>query len=141
MLASNAKRKAYWQAHLNETPWFLDAQARYVNLEELQSVCRHRQWLAHALHVRSTHVHAVIGGNTAAERMLSDLKAYASRALRRAFPEIQRRRYWAHHGSTRYLWNEVSLKAAVDYVLNGEGEKMACFPDLRLSFQQPALGR
>jgi hypothetical protein len=62
--------------------------------------------------------------------MLYDLKAYASRALRRASPEIQRRRYWAHHGSTRYLWNKVSLKAAIDYVLNGQGERMACYPDL-----------
>lgn len=62
--------------------------------------------------------------------MLYDFKAYASRALRRAFPEIQRRRYWSHHGSTRYLWNEVSVKAAIDYALNGQGERMACYPDL-----------
>jgi hypothetical protein len=59
--------------------------------------------------------------------MLSDFKAYATRALRREFPDIQRRRYWAQHGSTRYLWNDVSVRAAIDYVLNGQGEAMACY--------------
>lgn len=78
---------------------------------------------------RTTHVHAVISAETAPERILSDYKAYATRAFRRAFPGIQRRRYWADHGSTRYLWNEVSLRAAIDYVLHEQGSQMACYPD------------
>ena len=41
---------------------------------------------------------------------------------------IPRRRYWAHNGSTRYLWNQKNLNAAIDYVLNGQGMKMACYP-------------
>src|SRR6476660_2151667 len=28
ILASNPRRKAYWQAHLNESPWLLDGEAR-----------------------------------------------------------------------------------------------------------------
>jgi len=64
-------------------------------------------------------------------RVLSDFKAYATRALRRAFSDMRRRRYWAHHGSTRYLWNEVCLKAAIEYVLNGQGERMAHYPEAR----------
>jgi hypothetical protein len=40
----------------------------------------------------------------------------------------RRRRYWTDHGSTRYLWNEESCKAAIKYVLNGQGAKMACYP-------------
>ena len=107
------------------------SEARRITLEALQSVCTYRQWFAHAVHVRTTHVHAVIGGDTVAERMLSDFKAYATRSLRRAFPDTQRRRYWAHHGSTRYLWNEVCLKAAIEYVLNGQGERMAHYPEAR----------
>jgi hypothetical protein len=103
MLPSNPKREAYWQAYLNEAPWRIEPEAGWSVLNALRSVCAHRQWIAHAFHVRTTHVHAVIGGPTAAERMLSDLKAYATRALRRAYPELPRRRYWSHHGSTRYL--------------------------------------
>src|SRR5581483_251390 len=114
---------------LNETPWTLDPEARRIALNTIRSVCRHREWLAHAIHIRTNHVHAVIGGQAKPERMLSDCKAYSTRAFRRAHPGIQRRRYWADHGSTRYLWNEVSLKAAIDYVLHAQGEQMACYPD------------
>jgi hypothetical protein len=127
MLPFNAKRQAWWRAHLNETPCILDEEARAVTLESILSVCIHRQWLAHAIHIRTTHVHAVIAGDTAPERILSDFKAYATRALRRHVHDRQRRRYWAQHGSTRYLWNHVSLRAAIEYVLNGQGEAMACY--------------
>jgi hypothetical protein len=108
MLPFNAKRQAWWQAHLNEGPWLLDEHARRITLEAICSVCDHRQW-------------------GAPERMLSDFKAYVTRALRREFPDIQRRRYWAQHGSTRYLWNDVSMRAAISYVLKGQGEAMACY--------------
>ena len=114
--------------HLNESPWILEREARQIALEAIRSVCRHRQWIAHAIHIRATHVHAVITGEAAPERMLSDFKAYATRALRLAFPDVQRQRYWANHGSTRYLWNEVSFRAAMDYVLNGQGERMSAIP-------------
>jgi hypothetical protein len=78
---------------------------------------------------RSTHVPAVIGGEGKPERMLSDFKAYATRSLRCATIAPGRRRYWTDHGSTRYLWNETSLNAAIDYVLNGQGTRMACYPE------------
>jgi len=73
--------------------------------------------------------------------MLSDFKAYATRALRHELPEIQRRRYWAQHGSTRYLWNEVSLRAAIDYVLHGQGEAMVCYSGHGQRSAQSVLGR
>jgi REP element-mobilizing transposase RayT len=127
MLPFNSKRQACWRAHLNEIPWILEPAARQITLGAMGSVCSHRQWIAHAIHIRTTHVHAVITGDAAPERMLSDFNAYATGALRRALPKMQRRRYWANHGSTRYLWNEVSFRAAIDYVLNGQGERMACY--------------
>jgi hypothetical protein len=124
---ANPIRKAYWQAHLNECPWRLDADARRITLRAITSVCQHRGWIAYTVHIRTTHIHAVVAGETAPERMLSDFKAYATRALRENVSQPQRRRYWAHHGSTRYLWNTVSLKAAIEYVLNGQGERLECY--------------
>lgn len=127
ILPFNAERQAWWREHLKEKPWILNEQARQVRLEAIRSVCVHRELIPHAIHIRTTHVHAVISGGAAPERMLSDCKAYATRALRRELPQTKRRRYWTHHGSTRYLWNNVSLRAAIDYVLDGQGEKMACY--------------
>jgi hypothetical protein len=72
-------------------------------------------------------VRAVVAGQATPERMLSDFKAYATRALRSATGIPQRRRYWTYHGSTRYLWNVGALKAAIDYVIDGQGVKMQCY--------------
>ncbi len=140
MLPFNPERQAWWRVHLNETPWILDEQARHITLEAIRSVCQHRQWFAHAIHIRTTHAHAVIAGDTAPERMLSDFKAYATRALRRELPETQRRRFWAQHGSTRYLWNNVSLRAAIDYVLHAQGEPMAWYSGNTQNSHIPYVG-
>ncbi len=51
---------------------------------------------------------------------MEEFKKYASRALRRTHT-------WARHGSTRYLWDQAGLEAAVDYVVNRQGEPMAVF--------------
>jgi len=117
----------FWDGQLKERPLVLDEQQRLVALEAVLGVCRYRGWNAHAVHVRSTHVHTVVAAaDVKPEKMPTDFKSYASRALR-SKANCERRRYWTDHGSTRYLWNEVSVKAAVDYVVNGQGVKMACF--------------
>lgn len=137
VLASNPKRTAYWEAHLRENSWSMDADARSIALEAICSVSIHRHWIAHAIHVRKTHVHAVISGDTAPERMLADFKAYCTRGFRRGSRENFRRHYWTHHGSTRYLWNETSLAAAIEYVVNGQGEKLACYYRNRSLLNKP----
>jgi len=85
MLAANPAREAYWRAHLNEIPWKLDWEAQRITLEALRSVCIHRQWIAHAIHIRTNHVHAVVAGEIAPERILTAFKAYGTRAFRRAY--------------------------------------------------------
>ena len=120
--------EAYWQSCLNGAPCVLDPELRLLTLRAILTVCAHRKWTAHAVHVRTNHVHTVISGPVKPERMLSDFKAYATRAFRSTDREVPLRRYWAKHGSTRYLWQEASLNAAVEYVLNGKGAKMACYP-------------
>jgi len=90
------------------------------------------------IHVRTSHVHAVVSGGAPPEKMLADFKAYATRALRSTKPGNQRRRFWTKHGSTRYIWNEVILKAASDYVLNQQGTPMAHYPGQIRSLTLPA---
>jgi REP element-mobilizing transposase RayT len=128
MLSPDPDRETYWRAHLSEAPWVLDGEARVLTLHAILGVCAYRRWTAHAVHIRTNHVHAVIAGEVAPERMLWDFKGYATRAFR-STPRIIRRRYWTDHGSTRYLWNELSVKAAIEYVLNNQGDRMACYPE------------
>jgi hypothetical protein len=56
---------------------------------------------------------------------MNDLKSFASRKLNQsAFDEPDRKR-WARHGSTRRLFDTESVWAAVQYVVDKQGEKMA----------------
>lgn len=78
-----------------------------------------------AAHVRSTHVHLVVSAGDSPEKVMNDIKAYATRALHAAIPG--RQRFWTQHGSTRYLRWERDVIAAIDYVLNQQGEHMEAY--------------
>lgn len=138
ILAGNPLREAYWRTHLREPPWILDEETQPTTLEAILGVCKNRSWYVHGIHLRTTHVHTIISGGVPPEKMLSDFKAYATLALRSTRSGNQRRHYWAHHGSTRYIWNEVSPKAAIDDVLNRQGALMAHYPSQIRSLTLPA---
>ena len=61
------------------------------------------------------------------EKVMNDFKAWASRRLREAFNEPMDRERWTRHGSTRWLNTQVSLQKAIAYVVDEQGEPMACF--------------
>ena len=52
-----------------------------IVLTTLREVCAYRQWNLLAAHVRTTHVHVVVGQIPDANRAIADFKAYASREL------------------------------------------------------------
>ena len=75
-----------------------------------------RGWEILALSCRSNHVHAVVAaGDVPPERVMTEMKAYATRALR-ATGEMTSGKVWTRHGSTRYVRTSASLEAAVRYV-------------------------
>jgi hypothetical protein len=61
--------------------------------------------------------------------MMNDFKAYASRALNKAGFDTPNRKRWTRHGSTRYINDESYLAAAINYVLNKQGEPMERWPE------------
>ena len=83
----------------------------------------YRDWHLYCAHVRTNHVHVVVQPDVDVNRALAYLKARATFVLKSIHPG--RIRFWSKHGSTRYLWDRPSLDAAVDYVLNQQGERMA----------------
>ena|SRR5215831_11411132 len=54
---------------------------------------------------------------------LNSFKSYATRKLREARLLDEAIRPWARHGSTPYLWTEDDVQAAIDYVINGQGDE------------------
>ena len=59
----------------------LDALPRRLVLSAICEVCQHRGWRLWAAHVRSRHVHVVVSGGPTPEKVMNDLKSYASRVL------------------------------------------------------------
>ncbi len=86
-----------------------------------------RDWSLLAAHVRTSHVHVVVDADTRPERVMNDLKSYASRCLNRMGQDDAGRKRWARHGSTRWLWSRQNVAAAIRYVVDEQGDPMAVF--------------
>lgn len=72
-------------------------------------------------------MHVVVSAERDPGRIMSDMKGRASRDSNRAGFDDGNRRRWARHGSTRYLFRDDKVAAAIRYTLDGQGERMAYY--------------
>lgn len=107
----------------------LDESCRKVVLHSILETCQYRDWPLHAIHVRENHVHVVVSSQAAPEKVLRDLKAYATRHLRANGLIDAKSPVWSEHGSTRYLWDESRVVEKIQYTLYGQGRAMQRWPD------------
>jgi hypothetical protein len=112
-----------------QEPYQLDAPRARVVLDAICEVCQYRGWDLVAAHVRATHVHIVVARLADPDRAISDFKCYASRALNQHGFETPDRKRWARGGSTRRLPIPDALRAAIQYVVESQGEPMAVFQE------------
>lgn len=105
----------------------LPGNRREAVLAAMVQRCSDRDWSLLAAHVRTNHVHLVVEGDVRPERIMNDLKSYASRCLNRLRLDEPGRKRWARHGTTRWLWQPQSVSAAVRYVVEEQGDPMAVF--------------
>jgi REP element-mobilizing transposase RayT len=124
MLDANTGRSSSERHLMAESNYSLDEVRRSTVLAALCERCTSENRQLLAAHVRTNHVHIVVTAEARPEKLLTDLKAYASRCLNQIEPNCKR---WARHGSTRWLWTRESVTQAVKYVLEGQGEPMAIF--------------
>lgn len=126
VLDPNPPRRQVAFTTMVEPPFTLDEAHRATVLRAIVEVCRYRAWHLLAAHVRTTHVHVVIESEAPPERIMIELKAYATRALK---PAAARCRYWSRHGSTRWINQPAGISAAVSYVVHEQGSPMAVFDE------------
>ena len=74
----------------------------------------------HALNARTNHIHAVLAADTTPERVMNELKSWATRRMVEAGALAAGTKAWCRHGSTRYLWTPGALEAACRYVVEGQ---------------------
>jgi hypothetical protein len=91
-----------------------------------------RQVVLLAAHVRTNHVHMVVETEARPERIINDIKSYASRCLNQTGLDEPVRKRWARHGSTRWLWKAEHISAAIRYVVDEQGNAMAVFEAVEL---------
>jgi REP element-mobilizing transposase RayT len=112
---------------MDQPPYGLDTTRREIVADSMLERCTERHWRLLAAHVRTNHVHIVVEAEARPERVMNDLKSYASRCLNRLGLDVPGRKRWARHGSTRWLWKPENVSAAIHYVVDGQGEPMAVF--------------
>ncbi|MEP7354687.1 MAG: transposase [Acidobacteriota bacterium] len=127
MVPADSVRLASEQKNMSQQMYELDRGRRAVVLDSLVERSHQRGWNLWAVHVRTNHVHVVVEAELQPERVMNDLKAFASRRLSTAGFDSPTRKRWARHGSTRWLWKYADLVAAIRYVVDGQGTAMSVF--------------
>ena len=133
-LSENPALTAYEKSIQEHEAVVLDSEAREIVKEAILETCRFREWLLYAAHIRSTHIHLVLKADARPERALVDLKAYATRILRKN--GYKQQRFWTRHGSTRYLSTVSQLNKSIHYTISEQGDPMSIYiaPDLKQQF-------
>jgi len=124
MLENDPRWVSDSQQRMDQPPYCMDKRRREAVLASLLERCLERGWTLLAAHVRTNHVHLVVEAEARPERVMNDLKSYASRCLNRMEPARTR---WAKHGSTHWLWKPENVSDAIRYVVDKQGEPMAVF--------------
>ena len=127
LLESNPQRAMVERQRMLQNPYLLNQEERAIVLASLRGHCAHRGWTLLAAHVRSNHVHVIVEAEIRPERIMNEFKSYASRELTRLGKDGTKRKRWARHGSTRWLWKDQDVWEAIRYVAEQQGEAMALF--------------
>ena len=127
VLETNPERAATEGELMDQKPYSLDSVRRAAVLESVREVCLYRGWNLLAAHIRTTHVHVIVEAEVPPEKVMNDFKSYASRRLNRLGCDVSQRKRWAHHGSTRWLFEDENVRKAIKYVVEEQGEPMEVF--------------
>ncbi len=124
---ADPKRVSAERRQMDQAPNSLDEHRREAVLAAMMERCVDRRWSLLAAHVRTNHVHVVIEAEALPERVINDLKSFASRRLNQLEFDDAHRKRWARHGSTRWLRDREAVSAAIQYVIEKQGEAMAVY--------------
>lgn len=97
-------------------PFVLDTEQRRCVEAEIREVCEFRNYLLRAMNVRTNHAHVVASAAVKPEKLVNDLKVYATRRLRIEGICDAEQKIWSRGASTRYLWKPRHVDGAIDYV-------------------------
>jgi REP element-mobilizing transposase RayT len=124
-VAPDAERECHERETMAQAVYVMDAPRRAVVCDAIVRMAQEKGWRLWAVHVRSNHVHTVVTADREPGRLMSDLKARASREL--AGLDERDRRRWTRHGSTKHLFEWAQVEEKIDYTLYAQGPPMALY--------------
>jgi hypothetical protein len=116
-LQPNQRWRVAAEVLLEGPPMLFGDRERMACEQSIRETCAYRRWKLRAVNVRTNHVHLVVSADVLPERVMRDLKAYATRALRQSGLVDENRRVWARHGSTRMIYTPEGVERACVYTL------------------------
>jgi len=120
-----------WQQYnlraLERSPVELDTAQRTAVAAAIRLTCEIRGWRLRAINVRTNHVHTVVSASSRPGLVLNAFKANATRRMRETGCWTHAYSPWSDRGSKRYLWTPRSVGRAIEYVINGQGDKLPDF--------------
>ena len=107
-----------------EAPIILDPSQRAIVEQAVRDHSEVRSWSLHAVNCRSNHCHVVVtAADYDGEQVRDQFKAWATRRLKSQMGKndsvagAQRDHWWTRKGSVRQLFDQESIHATVQYVL------------------------
>ena len=137
-IVPDERREQASQDAMSQPAYTLSEAERDIVCQAIVDLCLEKGWDLLAVHVRSNHVHFVVSADRDPGRLMSNLKARASRDLSRAGHGDQDRRRWTRHGSTLHLFHSADVAARVNYTLDQQGIRMARYAKSGYSTPAPA---
>ncbi|CAG0986495.1 hypothetical protein PLCT2_02221 [Planctomycetaceae bacterium] len=114
-------RHAHRQDELTEPALKFDAAVRGCIERAMRQHCEFRGWHLYAINVRTNHVHIVVAALAESDKMATQFKAYATRALRKEGLIGNRRHVWTEGASKRNLFTDEAVASGCNYVMFAQG--------------------
>jgi REP element-mobilizing transposase RayT len=112
---------------MTEDAIVLSEEQRAIVEQTIATHCVIRKWTLHAANARTNHVHTVITAEVDPDVVMNQLKAWCSRRLSDAAELTEsvavragRRRWFTEGGDKKLIHDEVYLRNAIQYVLEGQ---------------------
>src|SRR5688572_22506093 len=102
----------------------LNSHLRKIVESAIRETCAIRKWKIWTLNVRTNHIHTVVSASLKPERILSALKANATRAMKENGVWTSEFSPWSAGGSRKYLWDDEELAEAIAYVEYGQSKPL-----------------
>ena len=120
-LGREPARVRYERTLMTQPPVRLNAKRRAAAEQGVKDACKKRGWQLWVVNARTNHVQSVVTANCSSKKVLTALKAYATKAMRETGCWQSKESPWSYRGSRRRLFTERSLVAAIDYVQYDQG--------------------